>query len=296
MVDYLRIVNRTIAITGATGFLGSALLHHFLSTGDRVIALVRKVPHQKINGVQYVLFDLASGKCSETKIAADVLVHTAFVSVTESKTPLQDNISGTKALLKLFPESTKKIFISSVSADKNSPAIYGQQKAAVESLFLENNGTAIRPGLILGNGGMFANMRNYLKRKNSIPLFNGGTQPVQTVFVHDLVLAIDALISNDRKGVFTFCEHDPVQYKEFYSELCRQLNVKPRFISIPFWLAGCMVSCAHVVGITLPINRDNLQGLKLMRAHPSKEDAEAIGVKPGSYKENLERAIKATSK
>ncbi len=258
--------------------------------------MVRAIPNAKVPGVKYVLFDLTSGKCSEPKLEADVLIHTAYVAVTDSKTPLDDNISGAKSLLKLFPASTKKIFISSVSADQNSPAVYGQQKAAVENFFLENDGTAVRPGLILGNGGMFANMRDYLKKKRNIPVFNGGTQPLQTVFVNDLVVAIEKLVSNNMRGVFTFCEHDPVHYKEFYQELCRQLNVKPRFISIPFWVAGCMVSCANAVGITLPINHDNLQGLKLMKAHPSKQDAASIGVQPGSYKENLERAIKIGSK
>lgn len=261
-----------------------------------MVALVRNIPQNKIPGVHYVLFDLSSGKCSESTIEADVLIHTAYVPVTESKSSLDDNISGTKSLLKLLPFSTKKIFISSVSADKNSPAVYGRQKAAIENLFAENDGTAIRPGLILGNGGIFANMHDYLSKKRNIPVFNGGTQPLQTVFVNDLVLAIEKLISNNMRGVFTFCEHDPVHYKEFYRELCRQLNVKPRFISIPFWVAGCMVTCANAVGITLPINHDNLQGLKLMQAHSSKQDAEAIGVKPGSYKENLERALKVITK
>lgn len=284
-------MNRTIAITGATGFLGNELVHHFLKQGDKVIALVRAVPQNKISGVQYILFDLTTGKCSQTQIAADVLIHTAYVAVTDSKSSLEDNINGAKSLLKLFPESTRKIFISSVSADKNSPAVYGKQKAAVEQLFLEEGGTAIRPGLILGNGGMFANMRDYLKKKRNIPVFNGGTQPLQTVFVQDLVAAIDKLIHADLRGSYTFCEHEPVHYREFYVELCRQLKVTPRFISIPFWVAGCMVSCANIVGITLPINHDNLQGLKLMRAHPSKEDAESIGVVPGTYKENLERAM-----
>ena len=284
-------MNAKIAITGATGFLGNALVRHFLSGGNNIIALVRALPQQKLPGVEYVLFDLSSGKCSRAQLNADVLIHTAYVPAGKSRSALDENINGTKALLKLFPDATKKIFISSVSADKNSPAVYGQQKARLEQLFLEHNGTAIRPGLILGDGGLFANMRDYLKRKRNIPLFNGGTQPLQTVFIHDLVLAIDRLIRLDLKGTYTFCEQDPVQYKEFYNELCRLLNVKPRFISIPFWLAGCMVSCANVIGITLPVNHDNLQGLKLMRAQSSKEDAETIGVQPGNYKQNLARSI-----
>lgn len=290
---------RTIAITGATGFLGSELIRHFTSCGDRVIALVRTIPREKTQGIEYILFDLSTGESSAELIEADVLIHTAYVAVTGSKNALDANVNGTKRLLSLFPSSAKKIFISSVSADAASPAVYGQQKAAVEKLFIDAGGTAIRPGLILGNGGMFANMRDYLsrgthseKKKRNIPVFNGGTQPLQTVFVRDLVRAIDALIEKDLKGVFTFCEHDPVHYKEFYRELCRQLKVQPRFISIPFWVAGCLVSCANAVGITLPINHDNLQGLKLMKAHPSKEDARVIGITPGSYIDNLKEAMR----
>jgi nucleoside-diphosphate-sugar epimerase len=287
-------VKRSIAITGATGFLGSALVHHFLSKGDSVIAIVRKIPQQKIPDVHYVLFDLSNGQCSQAHILADALIHTAYVAADDSRTALIDNIDGTKALLTLFPLSTKKIFISSVSADRNSRAVYGQQKAEVEHLFLEQNGTAIRPGLIIGNGGLFARMRDHLRTKKNVPVFSGGKQPLQTVFVDDLVRAIDQLIEKDLKGVLTFCEHDPVHYKEFYAELCRQLKVTPRFISIPYWVAGCMVTCATAVGITLPINRDNLQGLQLMRARPSKEDADAIGVTPGTYKENLARAMQSS--
>lgn len=282
---------KTIAITGATGFLGKELVKHFSHKGDKVIALVRSIPQEKVVGVEYRLFDLAHPESSAEKIQADVLIHTAYVAVTDSKNALEENLNGAKHLVELFPASTKKIFISSVSADAGSPAIYGRQKAAVEKLFLDKEGTAIRPGLILGNGGMFATMRDYLKKKRNIPVFNGGTQPLQTVFVQDIVRAIDNLIERDLKGVFTCCEHDPVHYREFYSELCRQLNVKPRFISIPFWVAGCMVSCANAVGITLPINHDNLQGLKLMKAHPSKADADRIGVAPGNYKDNLRLAI-----
>jgi nucleoside-diphosphate-sugar epimerase len=284
-----------VAITGATGFLGHALVQHFVSRGDHVIALVRKVPAHAIQGVDYILFDLSNGHCAVEHIEADVLIHTAFVAITTSANAYDENTRGTIALLKLFPSRTKKIFISSISADEKSTAVYGKQKAALEKVFLEHEGAAVRPGLILGNGGMFASMRDYLKKKSNIPLFNGGTQPVQTVYVQDLVHAIDKLISNDHKGVFTFCEHEPVHYKEFYAEMCRQLGVTPRFISIPFWVADCMVACAKVVGITLPINKDNLQGLKLMRARHSKDDIHRIGVTPGDYKSNLARALKEST-
>lgn len=286
---------RTIAITGATGFLGSALVQHFSNKGDKIIALVRARPSHPLPGVHYELFDLSNGKCSAQQIVADVLIHAAYVPVTSSSRAFEANTNGTMALLKLFAPDTRKIFISSLSADENSPAIYGRQKAALEKIFIEQHGAIIRPGLILGNGGMFANMRDYLKKKSNIPIFNGGQQPVQTVYVQDLVLAIDKLTSAELNGTFTFCEHEPVHYKEFYSELCKQLGVKPRFISIPFWVAECVVACADSIGITLPINKDNLQGLKLMSAKSTTEDILRLGITPGNYKENLKRAMQASA-
>ncbi len=288
-------VPRKIAITGATGFLGSTLVQHFLKNGDHVIALVRAVPTVQLVGVSYVQFDLTTGACTEHSIDAEVLIHAAYIPVTASQNAFDQNTNGTTQLLKLFSLATKKLFISSISADAGSPAIYGQQKAAIENMFLAENGAAIRPGLILGNGGLFANMSTYLKTKRNIPIFSGGKQPVQTVYVNDLVQAIDKLITKDLKGIFTFCEHEPVDYRQFYTELCKQLGVQPRFISIPFWVADCMVACANIIGVKLPINKDNLQGLKLMSAKNSKEDIEKIGVNTGNYKENITRSIKDLS-
>src|ERR1044072_4536315 len=128
---------KTIAITGATGFLGGELVKHFSAKGDRVIAVVRNIPRNKIAGIDYVLFDLSTGKCSQQKIGADVLIHTAYVAVTESKNALAEKLDGQKALLALFPGRTKKIFISGVLAAPASPAVYGQQKAAVEKFFID---------------------------------------------------------------------------------------------------------------------------------------------------------------
>lgn len=270
-------------------------MQHFLKNGDHVIALVRALPTVQLVGVSYVQFDLTTGACTEHSIDAEVLIHAAYVPVTSSTNAFDQNTNGTTQLLTLFSPATKKIFISSISADATSPAIYGQQKAAIEKLFLEADGVAIRPGLILGNGGLFANMSNYLKTKRNIPIFSGGKQPVQTVYVNDLVQAIDNLITKELKGIFTFCENEPVDYREFYTELCKQLEVQPRFISIPFWVADCMVACANIIGVKLPINKDNLQGLKLMSAKSSKEDNDKIGFTPGNYKENIARSVKDLS-
>jgi nucleoside-diphosphate-sugar epimerase len=280
----------TIAITGANGFLGSALTSWFISKGYHVIAMVRNIPEQRSPNVTYILFDLSKGQCEKQNIPADVLIHAAYVPATDANA-YESNINGTRALLRLFSPSVLKIFISSISADADSRAVYGRQKAELEKLFLNENGTAIRPGLILGNGGMFGKMRSYLQKKRNIPLFNGGIQPVQTVYVNDLALAIEQIITKNLSGVYTFCEHEPVHYREFYSELCRQIGVQPRFISIPYWVAGCLITCAKVIGVTLPINRDNLEGLRNMKAHPSIEDAKRIGVIPEDYRNNLRRSL-----
>ena len=56
-----------IAVTGATGFLGSALLERF-SSQNEVIALVRKEPLDRLAGVQYrICGDLSPLQGKRTK-------------------------------------------------------------------------------------------------------------------------------------------------------------------------------------------------------------------------------------
>lgn len=245
-----------------------------------MIAPVRKIPETKIPGVEYQVYDLRSTKKPALPETIDAFIHAAYIAQGKNNNAFQENTESAKQLLQAVEsKNTKhKIFLSSLSADTNAVSVYGKQKAAIEKLFLDSAGTAVRAGLVLGNGGLFASMRNYLASKNLIPLFGNGQQPMQYVHVNDLVLSIKKIIDQNAKGLFVIASPVPVPYREFYQQLCASLGKKPKFLRLPFWLAGFMIGFAEMLGMKLPVTKDNLLGLKTMKEIPSADDLKKIGI------------------
>jgi UDP-glucose 4-epimerase len=76
---------KTIAITGASGFLGSALLPHLNETGGHSIRAITRTLHAEQSsppaGVSWIQGDLVSPRaCAELVADADVVVHLAHVN------------------------------------------------------------------------------------------------------------------------------------------------------------------------------------------------------------------------
>ena len=73
----------TIAITGASGFLGNKLLDHFLDKGWCVIALVRDPSTQKRKHDNLVFrkYDIVKPISKTTLKGCEYLVHAAYIKL-----------------------------------------------------------------------------------------------------------------------------------------------------------------------------------------------------------------------
>ncbi|CAN5916565.1 N/A [soil metagenome] len=279
----------TLVLTGANGFIGKYIAEHFVSKGWNVIALVRNSPEQHLLHVLYSKHDLASSEnvCLPDEI--DVFIHAGYIKQVDGINAFQLNKQSSEQFLEAAAaKNTKqKIFLSSLSADPDAQSVYGKQKAAIEELFLANDGTVIRAGLVLGDGGLFGAMRKYLEVKNKIPLFGNGHQPLQTVYIDDLVTAIDLIVTKEKKGKYVIATEDTVPYIEFYRALAATVNVTPRFMKIPYWFAEIGIKLGKLTGRKLPVTKDNLLGLKQMKKTDSAADLKRLGLKLRNYKESF---------
>ncbi|MEO5644561.1 MAG: NAD(P)-dependent oxidoreductase [Bacteroidia bacterium] len=279
----------TLVLTGANGFIGKYIAKHFVSKGWNVIALVRNSPEQHLLHVLYSKHDLASSEnvCLPDEI--DVFIHAGYIKQVDGINAFQLNKQSSEQFLEAAAaKNTKqKIFLSSLSADPDAQSVYGKQKAAIEELFLANDGTVIRAGLVLGDGGLFGAMRKYLKIKNKIPLFGDGHQPLQTVYIDDLVTAIDLIVTKEKKGKYVIATEETVPYIEFYRALAATVNVTPRFMKIPYWFAELGIKLGKLTGRKLPVTKDNLLGLKQMKKIDSSADLQRLGLKLRNYKESF---------
>lgn len=282
----------TIAITGANGFLGAELVKHFAKKNWQVIALVRNAERFKKHGknVQYVEYDLAKPFNNSLLKKADYLVHTAYIKAERQHTDSFGlNIKGAERLLLASRQHglKKNVFISSMSAHDDAVSIYGRQKLQIEKLFNQTSDVVLRPGLIIGNGGIVKNMVEFMKRRHVVPLVSGGKQPLQVIGIKDLVAGIEQALVVGR-GVLTIAHPRVYTYKQFYRLLGKKLRIQVVFIPIPYLAVFGLLKTVSFLHIATGINTDNLRGLKKLRAANTAEDIKKLGLNPKSLDDCLD--------
>lgn len=284
--------NKTIIITGANGFIGSALTAHFSNKGYHVRALVRNPLQQSSSTKSYHPYDLNTPIDEKQFQGANYMIHCAYIKYNaENKNANELNIKGTKQLLNVSRKCglVKNIFISSMSAQPDALSNYGRQKYTIEQLFNTKNDVVVRPGLVLGNGGLLKSMTAFIKKNKIVPLIGGGNQPLQTLDVNELAIAIEKIIEKDLHGTFTVAETEPVTYKEFYKALCAVIRINALFIPLPYFITNITLHLLESMGLAKEISTENLLGLKNLKIQNTENDMNKVGIKISGYKDTLDR-------
>ncbi len=144
-----------LAITGATGFVGSAVLDEALRQGHTVRALARREQAPRA-GVEWVRGDLGDEAALAALVqGADAVVHVAGLTNTPDPAQFEAaNVTGTANVLAAMTEAGVKrlVFVSSLSARQPELSRYGASKADAEAL-VEASGldwTTVRPPAVYG--------------------------------------------------------------------------------------------------------------------------------------------------
>ncbi|MGP7795051.1 NAD-dependent epimerase/dehydratase family protein [Sphingomonas sp. CLY1604] len=149
----------TLAVTGATGFVGKALLDRALAAGHPVRALTRR-PQPPRAGVTWIEGALDRADTLRTlATGADAIVHVAGVVSTPTRAGfVAGNIDGTRAMLAAAAHAGVRRFVhvSSLSAREPGLSIYGWSKAEAEALVTASglDWSIIRPSGVYGPGDM----------------------------------------------------------------------------------------------------------------------------------------------
>ena len=282
----------TIAITGASGFLGGVLVEHFLANGWQVIALARKKGTTVHKNLEYRTYDITKPIPSESLADVDCLVHAAYIKL-DAKNPdaMTLNITGADNLLSAAREAkvSHSIFMSTMSAHEDAISVYGKQKLQIETLFLRQKNTAVlRGGLIIGNGGIVKDMAKFMRTKHAVPLIGGGKQPLQIISVYDLAASIENVFTKRLTGRFVVANPKIYSYKDFYAALAKHIRTKIIYVPVPYWTLEALFKTAAALRISLGVGEDNLKGLKKLKSMPSETDMKKIGVKPMNLQDALE--------
>lgn len=262
-------------------------MSYFQSQGYKVTGLVRSTPDNPLPDVSYETASLETPPDSSVFDGADIFIHCAYVKGQEEL-----NIKGTKQYLEAARQAgvKKSVFISSMSAHTEALSAYGKQKYKLENEFTGND-AVVRPGLVIGNGGLFNETVNHIRTKGFVPLIAGGRQPLYTVHIADLATALATIVEKDLNGAYYVAEPEATAYKSFYVYIAKRLGKKIRLLPVSYGLLNVFFRTMKRLGVKLGVGRENLLGLKAARKFDVQPDLDKLGLKPLTYQESIDKVV-----
>jgi nucleoside-diphosphate-sugar epimerase len=227
----------------------------------------------------------------------DVVLHCAFARHGRGA-PDSDRINteGTLALAAAARTAGARfVFFSTMSAHEAAESHYGRHKLALEGRLDPARDTIVRPGLVIGDGGgLFDTIRTFVTKSRFVPLIGGGTQQVQTLAVEDLCAMIDLIARRGLAGRIFLSERNPVTMRALYEGIARVAGTTPRLVALPMGPMDLALRVTEALRLPLPVTRENLLGLKHLRAFDVGPDLARLGYEPASFAQTMARLAAGT--
>jgi nucleoside-diphosphate-sugar epimerase len=197
-----------LAITGATGFVGSAVLDAALTADHRVRALARREQAAR-DGIEWVRGDLADIPALASLCeGVDAVIHVAGLTNTPDPADFEEaNVTGTARVVEAMRAAgvRRLVFVSSLAAREPRLSAYGASKARAETV-VEASGldwTIIRPPGVYGPRDIdYLDMFRTAKW-GFVPLPPGGASSiVHADDLADLLVALTANAAPTRKQIY----------------------------------------------------------------------------------------------
>lgn len=243
-----------IFITGIRGFLGANLARALEARGHRVSGSSSEATH---------IARLRIGEPVDPAIFADTdtVIHCAHDFMPGT---LERNVRGSRLILEAAG-ARRQIFISSHSARPDAVSEYGIAKYRIEREYLEAGQTVVRPGLVIGAGGMFARHLHMIRNSRVIPLVDGGIDPVAILALSDFCLAMVKVVEADGQLVLNLFNRTEPCMREIVDTVLRLDHRRALIVPVPYSLASLGVTAAERLRVPLSFNSGSLRTMKLNR-------------------------------
>ncbi|MCY7339936.1 MAG: NAD(P)H-binding protein [Sphingomonas bacterium] len=228
----------TIALTGATGFVGARMLDLALAAGHSVRALTRR-PQSPRDGVIWIDGALDTpAALAELVEGVDAVIHVAGVINAPDAAGFEaGNVIGTGAMLAAAEAAGTRRFVhvSSLAAREPDLSCYGASKARSEALVAASplSTAIVRPPAVYGPGDRETLELFKLAARGIVVLPPSGK--LSLIHVDDLARLLLALATGNTSGLIEPDDGRPSAWthREFGQALGRAVGKTVRILSVP---------------------------------------------------------------
>lgn len=257
---------RTVAVTGATGFLGSHVLQALVSRGLRPRILARRkptLPAALADQVEIIPGDLQSGEALEKLVRhSSAILHMAGLTKARSKADfMRINRDGTERLAQAARQHAPDahfILVSSLAAREPQLSLYAESKRAGEDaarrILPPDRLTIFRPPAIYGPGDREFLPIFKLAALPLVPLLGPPGNRVALAYVSDVAEAAAALATNGSNSqteinLYSCGGTSPEghSWQEILHTAAAAQGHSPRFFQLPLWPARQILTGAGIV-------------------------------------------------
>ncbi|PTN12213.1 NAD-dependent epimerase/dehydratase family protein [Nitrosomonas aestuarii] len=238
-------MQKLVAVTGATGFIGHRLISKLASDGWTIKALTRK-KKENTNAIQWINGDLGNlSALADLTQDISAIVHCAGAVRGRSFDEfVHTNVDGTQNLLHIATERNQRprfLFISSLAARQPDLSWYAQSKHLAEQQIINHSTdlpwTIFRPTAVYGPGDEELKPLFKATRRGLLPVVGKPNNRFGLIHVDDLVAAIQIWLNTEApcNDIFELDDGMPNGYSfESLASLAQEVWKKPvRCIKIP---------------------------------------------------------------
>lgn len=248
-----------LLITGAEGFIGTHLVRAAVVGGNAVYALSRR--GRAAGGTPFA-WSLCDALPPAIVGAVDVAIHLAHDFAADRGAAR--TVEGTIALAEQLGQTgtTRQLYFSSYSSGPHALSIYGRTKSAIERHLSGIPGICIvRPGLVIGDGGLYGRIRKWARSLPVVPLPDGGIGELPVIDIDRLIFETMALsMAESRVAEANLFEPSLRSLREIVLMAAAGAGHRPLIMPVPSSVMVAALRFAAACRLPLPVNADNLAG------------------------------------